>query len=632
MDDLLTDCLSTPGWFDINADPTLYEFLAQYWNDTRWQSRIRMALDNTMLSKSTKDSFYDCIESYFPKKQRKTREKTTSGVDSIEPDDKPVIYADYKDMTRVVDDCIRVIINNKELVFQRDGVISIIAKSKRKNLYGAGDDFIRLKIKEAGVEYLQEVATRCATWMVGSTETSEVETFKPSACPKSVINKMVDRPETNFPILTGITMTPMLRHDGSVVSTTGYDPQTGIYYEPAHGYPEILENPTRQDALDALEVILEPFSDFQFKEPCHKSVVVSAIFSIHCRHLCRTVPLYAVSANTRGAGKGLIVNAISIAATGQEPAKTGVTRDDEEMRKAILAIALEGDRITVFDNVPPGPFGTASLERAITEPVVRERVLGFSKNAEVSLQTVFFATGNNMKYSDDMARRVLPIVLEPDVENPEQRSDFKIANLIDWSIENHPRLTTAALTIIKAYILDGKPDQNLPQYGSFEQWSDLVRNAVVWVGMDDPYEARESLEIEADIGYQNLQSVISAWQQCYEGEGKQLMKDVVDSIKKEFDKQSRTAARADAGLSQYSNDIVDGSLIALGEALLAFDPRANDKICDLSPRRLGQRLPINSGSSRVIDGKRLRKDTDSHTKVNWWWVEQIDMSSDDLPF
>ena len=40
--------------------------------------------------------------------------------------------------------------------------------------------------------------------------------------------------------------------------------------------------------------------------------------------------------------------------------------------------------------------------------------------------------------------------------------------------------------------------------GSFEEWSDLVRQALIWAGEDDPNEGRKNIEAESDPQYEHL--------------------------------------------------------------------------------------------------------------------------------
>ena len=54
---------------------------------------------------------------------------------------------------------------------------------------------------------------------------------------------------------------------------------------------------------------------------------------------------------------------------------------------------------------------------------------------------------------------------------------------------NRPTLVVAALTILRAYVAAGRPNR-IPPIGSFDDWN-LVREALVWLGEDDPTVTRE---------------------------------------------------------------------------------------------------------------------------------------------
>ncbi|MBK8123956.1 MAG: hypothetical protein IPK54_10475 [Dokdonella sp.] len=55
-------------------------------------------------------------------------------------------------------------------------------------------------------------------------------------------------------------------------------------------------------------------------------------------------------------------------------------------------------------------------------------------------------------------------------------------NLNDWVPDHRQELLGAALTVLRAYIVAGKPAQPIQPYGSFEEWSGLLRGALVWLG------------------------------------------------------------------------------------------------------------------------------------------------------
>ena len=98
-------------------------------------------------------------------------------------------------------------------------------------------------------------------------------------------------------------------------------------------------------------------------------------------------------------------------------------------------------------------------------------------------------------------------------ERPEERTGFRHPNLGAWIAENRPRLQSAAMTILSAYCRAGRPAQNLTPYGSFEGWSALVRQAVVWVGMPDPCVTRIKLAESSDTTADTLAQLITAWAQ-----------------------------------------------------------------------------------------------------------------------
>lgn len=88
-------------------------------------------------------------------------------------------------------------------------------------------------------------------------------------------------------------------------------------------------------------------------------------------------------------------------------APTGtMPRNEEEMRKLLLATALEGRAVVFLDNVT-GRLASPSLEGFITSSTYTGRVLNHSKTMVCPKNTVVFITGNNLTLNGDMARRTM---------------------------------------------------------------------------------------------------------------------------------------------------------------------------------------------------------------------------------
>ena len=87
----------------------------------------------------------------------------------------------------------------------------------------------------------------------------------------------------------------------------------------------------------------------------------------------------------------------------------------------------------------------------------------------------WLALGNQVQALGDMNRRVYRIALHPDGADPHNRSGdtFRYPDLRSWTLENRPRLVTAALTLCRAWFAAGQPSQ-ASTFGSFEQWQRMV--------------------------------------------------------------------------------------------------------------------------------------------------------------
>jgi len=59
-----------------------------------------------------------------------------------------------------------------------------------------------------------------------------------------------------LPVLTSIATAPVLCPNGRIIDKPGYDPETGVYYDPLGcAFEPVPERPTRDDALTALDLL-----------------------------------------------------------------------------------------------------------------------------------------------------------------------------------------------------------------------------------------------------------------------------------------------------------------------------------------------------------------------------------------
>jgi putative DNA primase/helicase len=341
--------------------------------------------------------------------------------------------------------------------------------------------------------------------------------FKPQRIvpPTNVAAMLMARGQWPLPQLDGISDAPVFRADGTIHDTPGYDPQTRMIFDPrGAAFPAVPQRPTQAQATQAIADLLEPFAEFPFVGDTDRAAVAAAILSILGRPaIDGVVPMFASQAPTPGSGKGLLVDVISMIALGRKAPLMAQTEDDEEVRKRLMAIALESPAMVVIDNVD-GTLGSPVLAMALTAGQVSDRKLGSTEMITATLRPVWCFTGNNVQLKGDMGRRVVPIDLDPKVEHPEDRT-FKRDNLLGYVEENRPRLVTAALTVLRAFVVAGRPAHDLSVKGSFEAWDRLIRAAVIWARGDDPLGGVERIRKQSDDDLEQIRSLYTAWHDTF---------------------------------------------------------------------------------------------------------------------
>jgi len=360
------------------------------------------------------------------------------------------------------------------------------------------------RIEPLPLPLLRERMSAAARWVhVKEThgETVELPAHPPAWCVAAVYAR---GHWPDIPHLEAVVDYPVLRPDGTLLSEPGYDSSTGLLLDTSGLDLRVPAKLTLDDAIAARDDLLDVASDFPFEAEIYRASWLAGLLTPLARFaFIGPAPLFLVDANVRGAGKGLLLDCISHIITGERFTIATYTGDEDELRKRITSLVLAGDRLVLLDNLD-GKFGNPVLDAALTGTVWKDRLLGVNRMTEAPLFMTWFATGNNVLIAADTARRLSHIRLESDRERPEERDGFKRPHLLRWVQENRARLLSAALTILSAYCVAGRPDQKLPAWGSFENWSSLIRGAIVWIGMADPGETRLRLQQQSDVATESM--------------------------------------------------------------------------------------------------------------------------------
>ena len=257
--------------------------------------------------------------------------------------------------------------------------------------------------------------------------------------------------------------------------------------------PSIPASPTREQALEALATLKDLFGEFSFRRKAlDLAIALSGLLTALLRGSLPTSPVFLVRAGAPGTGKSYLVDVISTIATGRLCPVITASPSREETEKRIGAVLLSGSPIVSLDNVTHDLEGELLCQ--ITErPVVRIRILGRSEMPDCECHTTVFATGNNVTFAGDMVRRGLVCDLEALEERPELRLFRRDA--LARARADRARYVAAALTIVRAYLVAGAPQVCGP-FGSYADWSRMVRSPLVWLGEPDPILSMDDVREE----------------------------------------------------------------------------------------------------------------------------------------
>jgi len=151
---------------------------------------------------------------------------------------------------------------------------------------------------------------------------------------------------------------------------------------------------------------------------------------------------------------------------------------------------------------------------------------------------------------------------------------------------NRARYVTLALTLIRAWIAAGKPMTACKPLASFSQWSDWVRQPLLWLGQPDPASSVFE-QLAQDPDRETLGRLLHAWRKAF-GDAPTMIRDAV----------SRSEL--------YNTTNVD-----LREALREVAEERGE----INRRRLGRWIARHQG--RIVDGLRFARDSGTSSAVRW---------------
>ena len=330
-----------------------------------------------------------------------------------------------------------------------------------------------------------------------------------SRIPDHLVSACFNHPEFGsvFPTVRRVTSAPLFMEDGSILNGAGYVPELEIYQLPGitfHPFDKLK---------DAVEVLKEPFKDFEFKDEASEANAWAYFFTMLMYPFIEgNVPFFNFTGTTPGTGKGMLCRTLHRIVEGHDPMMLGWEDKnnlsaEQNLKRTVVSAILKGAPVYFFDNVTAGTQISSNLLAAIaTQRQVDVRVLYKTAEKSVPVNSIFTFTGNNISVSDDLKRRTQHIILNTDNPQPETRK-FDI-DLEEFVLEHREKLLSAALSILKFWH-DNKRPLSHQIKGSFQKWTAMIGGIVEFAGFGK-FQSKEDSSMNLDPWKDFIEQVYNA--------------------------------------------------------------------------------------------------------------------------
>lgn len=499
---------------------------------------------------------------------------------------KPTIRVVAGEMNRVVDAAECELAQTRKY-YQRGGLIVTVVTDPGTR---------ETRVQDISQQSLVRALAGVATWERYDGRSEDWARIDPPARHAAVLFDATGYP--HLPVLNGLARQPYLRQDGSMMTEAGYDAATGMFGVFDAREFAVPESPTRLMAEAALALLQSTLDEFSFASESDRAATLAAMITASIRPSLSHAPMFHARAHMVGSGKSYLCELITAFATPQRGTPTTFPADDEECRKLLLAELLRAPAVIEFDNLTSDLVAHKSLCTVLTSEYMSGRILGVSKTAMVNTRTLFLSSGNNVGPVQDMTRRCISISLDPGCETPATRS-FTRPDLVREVLRERGRYVSAALTIVRAWSVAGRPKAACKSLAGYGDWSDLCRQPLLWLGLADPtVSVFEAMSDDPDR--ETLGRLLSAWQAVF-GKTPAMVREAVQ--------QAMVSIAEHIELHEVLRDIADER----GE---------------INRRKLGWWIKRHAG--RIVDGRRFLR-AGGNRSAEAWRVDVVESVSPVLP-
>lgn len=378
-------------------------------------------------------------------------------------------------------------------------------------------------------------------------------------------------------ILEGVRRTPIYGSDWSLSTARGYRPETRTWVDLGK---DRIKAVTGREVERATALLNDLVRDFPFDKEASRTNALATLITHFIRPAVDLVPMSLVTAPTAGSGKTYMTQIFCRICHDADPSINTVS-EAAELEKRITSYLMTNSPFIVLENISTGHFTSGSLAAMLTSREWTGRILGASKMVTLKNTAQWMMTSNNPDLSHELIRRVLPIRLEPEVEKP---ADRKLRDLDAHVAQHRLELVWACLEVIEHWRLQGMPTADIT-WGSYQTWCETVGGIMECAGWEGLASNRGDI---ASHERDEIGVFVDKW-----GRAKQ------------------------PGKKWRASEIVDW---AEDEHLL-HDVIGQTTSASWKSRNVAAWMRGHKG--RVVQGRKICSEIDSHSEQEVWFLERI---------
>jgi hypothetical protein len=362
-----------------------------------------------------------------------------------------------------------------------------------------------MELTEHRARILVDGHVRLAAWYTRRGGDGQVQVYKPCTRDLAAV------------VLAGTRSAPGIRDLTRLVSYPIYGPgfrraepgwRAGIYYDP----PPALDGLEPERDLETIRRVLEELvCDFPFKDEASRQNFYGLLLTpIIAPAIDGNRPLHLIVSPLERTGKTKLAEEVfgGVILGRQTPAMQ-LTERDEERDKRILALLLQGETLVHLDNLP-NKVDSGALAALLTATTYQGRLLGSTRMLSLDNNLTLVGSGNNVQCSGEIAKRTVPIVLQPRKSHPEARRDFRYPNLRAHVSATRCEALGALLGMVENWLAQGQPEYT-NRMGGFEGWSEAVGGILRANGFNRWRSNEGEWRRASDTKGEELDTFVRAW-------------------------------------------------------------------------------------------------------------------------